>query len=129
MSSESTTTAVVLIGDGIFFKPASDAISATVTKKEDLSSCLETKAEKSSIDSFHLIMQSSSIATLFDPEAIQAFVPLFRPNAEIFVHLMGNPGEEDVDTIKMALVLANIRIEGIQNGEGGAQILAAKLVQ
>ena len=126
MSSESTT-AVVLLGGGIFFKPASDAISATVTKKEELSSCLETKAEKSSIDNFHLIMQASSISPLFDADAIQSFVPLLNTDAEVVVHIMGAPGEEDVDTIKMALVLANMRIEGIQDGEGGAQILTAKL--
>lgn len=128
MSSESTT-AVVLLGDGIFFKPASDAISATVTKKEELSSCLETKAEKSSIDNFHLIMQASSIAPLFDSDALQGIAPFLNHGADVVVHIMGAPGEEDVDTVKMALVLASMRIEGIENGEGGAQILTAKLVQ
>ncbi len=128
MSSEEPNTAVVLIGNDIFFKPGSNAISATTTKREDLSTCLESKAEPSSLDSFHLIMKASSVATLFDPDALSSFLPLLRPNAEFVVHIMENPGEEDVDTVKMALVLANLRVESQQAGEG-ALIISSRLVQ
>eukprot|EP00551_Chaetoceros_affinis_P007581 CAMPEP_0203662970 /NCGR_PEP_ID=MMETSP0090-20130426/750_1 /ASSEMBLY_ACC=CAM_ASM_001088 /TAXON_ID=426623 /ORGANISM="Chaetoceros affinis, Strain CCMP159" /LENGTH=128 /DNA_ID=CAMNT_0050525827 /DNA_START=55 /DNA_END=441 /DNA_ORIENTATION=- len=128
MSSEEPNTAVVLIGNDIFFKPGSNAISATITKREDLSTCLESKAEPSSLDSFHLIMKASSVPTLFDPDALSSFVPLLRPSAEVIVHIMDNPGEEDIDTVKVALVLANLRVESQQTGEG-AYIVSAKLSQ
>jgi hypothetical protein len=122
-------TAVVLIGNGIFFKPAKEAISATTTKLEELSTCLDGKAEPSSIGTFHLIMKASSVATLFDADAMSKFATLMIAGGDLVVHIMENPGEEDVDTVKMALVLANFRIQGVQNGEGGAQLLVAKLVQ
>ena len=91
MSSD-PTTAVILIGDGIFFKPGSDALSVTITKREELSNCLDSKAEKSSIGAMHLIIQAASVSTLFDPDAIHSFAPLFRSDGEMYVHILGNPG-------------------------------------
>lgn len=128
--SPDPATAVILIGNDIFFKPASDAISATITSREELSTCLDSKnVEPASIESFHLIMRSQSVDTLFDPDAIQSLVPLFSPDAQVCVHIMSSPGEEHIETVKMALVLANLRIEGIHDGGNDTQIVLAKLAQ
>ena len=129
MSSEDTVTAVILVGDGIWFKPGAEALSVTITQREELSSCLESKAENGSIGALHIIIQANSVQSLFDPDAMQSFVPLFRPEAEVYCHILGNPGEEDIDVFKMALVLANLRIESQQKGEGNSEIIVAKSVQ
>ncbi len=121
-------TAVVLLGDGIWFKPGAEAVSVTVTKREELSNCLDTKVESGSIGALHIIIEAKSVQTLFEPDAMQSFAHLLRPEAEVYCHLLGNPAEEDVDSFKMALVLANLRIESQQMGEGNSVILVAKSV-
>ena len=90
MSSEHPNTAIVLIGNEIFFKPGGNVISATVTKREDLSTCLDSRAGPSSLDSLHLIMKASSVPTLLDADALSSFVPHLRPSAEVIVHITDN---------------------------------------
>lgn len=128
MNSDAVTV-VILIGDGIFFKPGAEAISATVTKRQDLSNCLQqSKVENGSIGALHIIIEAKSVHTLFDPDAIISFVPLLHPHVEVCCHILGNPAEEDVDVFKMAFVLANLRIEKQEKGEGNSEIIVAKLV-
>jgi hypothetical protein len=133
MSSEEeseSVTAVVTIGEGVFFQPSIEAFSATVTHRQELLTCLDSRMiDKANIDTLHMIMQTKSMSALYDPDALQTILPSIRSNAEIFIHVLGNPGEEDVDTVKMSLVLASCRIEAVQDGEGGSKIVVARLVK
>mmetsp|Transcript_18986 Transcript_18986/g.23921 ORF Transcript_18986/g.23921 Transcript_18986/m.23921 type:complete len:127 (+) Transcript_18986:88-468(+) len=125
----SSSTAVVVLGNDTFFKPSFPGVcSATVTKREDLSTCLNTEAGPSSLSFLHIVMKAMTLSALFDPGALSSFLPLLRPNAEVIVHIMDYPGEEDVDTVRMALVLANLRIES-EEEVMGATIITARFVR
>mmetsp|Transcript_15561 Transcript_15561/g.18968 ORF Transcript_15561/g.18968 Transcript_15561/m.18968 type:complete len:177 (+) Transcript_15561:189-719(+) len=123
------TTAVIVLGDAIIFRPSNEVLSATIFSKEALASCLDNQAEPSSISSLHLIVKANSISTLYDADAIPNFVPVLSPGAEFSVHVMENASDEDIDTIKISLVLANFRVVNEELHEGGTRVLTAKLVE
>mmetsp|Transcript_10189 Transcript_10189/g.11830 ORF Transcript_10189/g.11830 Transcript_10189/m.11830 type:complete len:177 (-) Transcript_10189:393-923(-) len=123
------TTAVIVLGDAIIFRPSNEVLSATIFSKEALASCLDKQAEPSSISSLHLIVKANSISTLYDADAIPNFVPVLSPGAEFSVHVMENASDEDIDTIKISLVLANFRVVNEELHEGGTRVLTAKLVE
>ncbi len=122
------TTVVILIGNDIFFRPSVDSMSVHVTQREDLNNCLESQ-KASSIGALHLVMKEGSVETLFDPDAIQSFAPLLCSDADICVHIMDNPGDERIEKVKMALVLASLKIVTQEDGGNGTQIVVAKKIQ
>ena len=125
----SSNTAVILIGnESCFFKPMIHGIhSATISEREELSTCLESEVEASSLESLHIVMQAMSVSTLFDPTAVSSLVPFLCPNAKVMIHIIGHPGEEDVDTVRVALVLANLNITSEEEVMGGTIVTAKSL--
>jgi len=120
----------------MFFKPTAEVLSATVTKKEDLATCLDAAPtspfwlDSNTLEVIHVVAKSLDMNRLFDPNAIASLAPYLKPGAELTVHVLANEGEksgeDDSETVKMSLVLAGLRIESEEEAADGSRTLTAK---
>mmetsp|Transcript_24017 Transcript_24017/g.48605 ORF Transcript_24017/g.48605 Transcript_24017/m.48605 type:complete len:147 (-) Transcript_24017:214-654(-) len=130
------TTALIVLGDAMFFQAESDdVLSITImqAEKEYLCGCLEArKAAQASLDNIHIVVKCTNFSTLYDPEAIKSFEPYLRPGAAMTVHILANtdvgskPGEDDIDAARMSLVLGGLRMEVEQAAQDDSWVLTAK---
>jgi hypothetical protein len=130
----SVATAVIVLGDAMFFRPTGEEddgiVSATVTEKEQLSTCLAHVAV-GTLHTVHVIVKAASLDGLYDPEAMRAHIaPLLRPNGIVVFHALEHAADEEhVEAIALSLVLAGLRIELVEDGAaGGAKIVTARKV-
>ena len=131
------TTALIVLGNAMFFQPEANVLSATLTSREEFASCLQSNgAALDSLDVVHIVVRSCDVSTLYDPDAVSSFIPILRPGAQMTVHaLPADGGQEDeqtpvqpgdVDIIRMSLALAGLHLQVEAEGENGAWMLTAR---
>lgn len=124
-TAQQPTTAIIVLGDAMMFQPSDEVLSVTITAKEEMSNCMHNVAADS-IEALHVVLRASSIGILYDENAIGSFVSCLRKNAEVTVHLLNNPSESDLQTIKMSLVMAGLRIDEEAVGSDGSNVVTAR---
>jgi len=128
------STVLVMLGPLHFdHSKNADVLSVKITTPEELKESIEKAAnmlEPDSLDTFHVILKSSTVSSLFDEIVLTSFVDALRADSEITIHVLGSedmpvqPG--DVEEIRMALLMANLRLLSEEGDEGGSLILSAK---
>jgi len=140
--SQPPSTALIILGEAMFLQPDGEGVlSVTVTAKEELSTCLQLAegngVEHSSLDDVHVVVKSNDVPRLYDPDAPQSFYSLLRPGGAVNFHVLSgeeiggtshaSPAPEEVgETIKMSLVLAELRVESEAQGPNGTKILVGR---
>jgi hypothetical protein len=93
------TTAIVVLGEAMFFKPQANVISITLFYREQFREALDQMAVPDSLEIMHIVVRSSDLNSLYDPEAIKEFVPCLKGGAELMVHVL--VGENQTSGMKM----------------------------
>lgn len=123
------TTAIVVLGEAMFFKPQAHVISITLFQREQFRDALDQMAVHDSLDTMHVVVKTSELDALYDPEAIKEFYPCLKVGAELAVHVIvgenETPGEEDGSIVRTSLVLAGLRVQDESMGADGSRILTA----
>lgn len=123
------TTAIVVLGEAMFFKPQANVISITLFYREQFREALDQMAAPDSLEVMHIVVRSIDLKTLYDPEAIKEFVPCLKGGAELMVHVLvgenQTSGDEDGETVRESLVLAGLRIQSEVMTENGSRIVTA----
>mmetsp|Transcript_12629 Transcript_12629/g.18382 ORF Transcript_12629/g.18382 Transcript_12629/m.18382 type:complete len:143 (-) Transcript_12629:196-624(-) len=125
------SSALLTLGDAMFFKPTDEVICERVTAKEDLVGALDGKAEDSSLDVIHIVVGEKDFDRLYDEDSISAFQPLLKDGGELTVHLLCGDGrmagEDSMNTIQASLVVGGLRFEQLAQGiEDGSYAFTAR---
>ena len=124
------TTAIVVLGEGNFFKPHAHIISITLFLREQFKDALDQMAVHDSLDTMHVVVKTSELEALYDPEAIKEFYPYLKAGAEFIVHVIvgenETSGEEDGVAVRLSLVLGGLRFKDQVLGGDGSRIVTAR---
>mmetsp|Transcript_10111 Transcript_10111/g.18948 ORF Transcript_10111/g.18948 Transcript_10111/m.18948 type:complete len:163 (+) Transcript_10111:60-548(+) len=123
------TTAIVVLGEAMIFKPQAHVISITLLYREQFREALEHMAEPDSLEIMHIVVKSNDLNDLYDPDAIIEFVPCLKDGAEMIVHVLvgenQTSSDEDGEVVRMSLVGAGLRLQSEVMGEDGSRMLTA----
>jgi hypothetical protein len=122
------STALIVIGNAMFFRPEEDVLAVTIFAKGSLASAL-SHAAPSSLENIHIVVKGSEVFQLYDEGALSSFRPLLQPGAQVTFHVLSNPSPEQLDTIKMSLVMSEFKLEAEQEGPDGTIIMVGKKVE
>lgn len=123
------TTAIVVLGEAMFFKPQARVISVTLFQREQFKEALDKMAGPESLEIMHVVVKAKEIEKLYDPGAIPEFFPCLKPGCEFNVHIVvgeaEQAGDDDVGEIKTSLVLSGLRLRSDQIAGDGSRIVTA----
>ncbi len=124
------TTAIVVLGEAMFFRPEAHVISITLFLKEQFKDALDKMAVPDSLETMHVVLKSKEVNKLYDGDAIPIFVPFLKNGAEFLVHLLVGEneqvGDEEVGTVRMSLIMGGLRLESDVPGADGSRIITCK---
>jgi hypothetical protein len=125
------TTAIIVLGEAMFFKPQAHVISITLLQREQFADALDQMAGPDSLDTIHVAVKTSDISELYDGEALHNFMPCLRAGAVFTVHVIAGEnqvsGDDDSATIRLSLVMAGLRFKSdCLQGDGSRTITAVK---
>eukprot|EP01083_Nonionella_stella_P069323 184743_1 len=128
------TSAAIHIGSYSTSDSSADDKSILVIKspdKETLSTCLSMNADAPSLSSLQCIniyLQSSELLSHYDSLALASLVPYLSPNGTLSVHVISTDSGVGVDwgIIMTSFVLAGLKTESEQRGQGGGRIFTAR---
>ena len=110
------TTAVILLGEGIFFQPEAYVICLSIFERSALVNCLKTAAADESLETLHLIVQSNQVDAKYDPDCVAPFVTKLKPGGQWTTHVMLQEFQVEVSddaiaAVKESIVLGGLRIQ------------------
>ena len=125
------TTAIIVLGDAMFFKPQAHVISITLLQREQFADALDQMAEPDSLEMIHVAVRTNDLSELYDPDALPNFVPYLKAGSVFTVHIIAGEnqvsGEDDSATIRLSLVMAGLRFKlDSPQGDGSRTITAVK---
>ena len=117
------TTAIIVLGEAMFFKPQANVISITLLQREQFAEALDQMAGPDSLDILHVAVKSNDLSQLYDPEALPNFVPCLKAGALFSVHVISSEnqisGEDDSAMIRLSFVMAGLRFKSdMPQGDG-----------
>ena len=133
------STVVIMLGS-MNFEPVEtvDILSLKIQNPDERSEVLE-KASKNigpnSLDALHVLLKSSSVSSLFDQSILTSFYDGIIPGKEVSIHVLPESAAladdmpvqaGDVDSIRMALVMAGLMLQVEQEHEGSWILTATK---
>ena len=133
------STVVIMLGS-MNFEPVEtvDILSLKIQNPDERSEVLE-KASKNigpnSLDALHVLLKSSSVSSLFDQSILTSFYDGIIPGKEVSIHVLPESAAladdmpvqaGDVDSIRMALVMAGFMLQVEQEHEGSWILTATK---
>lgn len=130
--SSQPKTALIVLGDAMFFQPSSDVISVTILAPSAMKTAL-TSAQACSLETIHVVVKGVSVSTLYDPESIPILCNYLVPNGQLTAHVLVSaegtkPVADDLEGIKTSLVLAGLRIvDETENPDGSRTLTGQKL--
>lgn len=103
-------------------------------EKESLSTCLSNanSVSSSSLQCINIYLQSSELLSHYDSLALASLVPYLSPNGTISVHVIsttndgGASNKMDWGVIMTSFVLAGLKTESEQRGQGGGRTFTAR---
>ena len=114
----------------MFFKPHAHIISITLFLREQFKDALDQMAVHDSLDTMHVVVKTSELEALYDPEAIKEFYPYLKAGAEFIVHVIvgenETSGEEDGVAVRASLVLGGLRFKDQALGGDGSRVVTAR---
>jgi hypothetical protein len=124
------STALIILGEAMFLKPDDDdddVVSFTVTTLDGLATCL-VSAEPLSLATLHIVVKSKDISRLYDPYALSSFHALLQPGALVHFHVLseGGTSDDDMETIKLSLIMAELQVETEEEGPDGSKMLTSR---
>mmetsp|Transcript_22441 Transcript_22441/g.52975 ORF Transcript_22441/g.52975 Transcript_22441/m.52975 type:complete len:193 (+) Transcript_22441:203-781(+) len=133
------TTVVVMLGS-MNFDPVqtSNILSLKISSPEDMANTLEEAAKSvrpNSLESVHVLLKSSSVSSLFDVSVLSTFYEGIIPGKEVSIHVLPESAvlaedmpvqPNDVDSIRMGLVIAGLMLRCEQAQDGGWVLMAVK---
>ena len=119
------TTALVVLGNAMFFQPEGDVLAVTILSKTALPGAL-SHANPDSLEDIHIIVKGSELSEMYDEDALTKFRPLLKAEGKVTFHVLQNPSPEQMDTIKMSLVMAQFKILAEQDGPDGSMIMVGQ---
>ena len=133
----SIQTAIVVLGNAMFFKPESEQVlSITLHDKERLSTCFDDDTTiivpgSESLESLHIVVKSNDIDRLYDTEALssESIGGRLKPGAQVVFHILSEGGTAfgGAETIRMSLVLGSFRLHSEnEDAEGNIIIVGVK---
>ena len=125
------TSAAIHIGSYSTSDSSADDKSILVVKspdKETLSTCLLNADAPSSLQCINIYLQSSELLSHYDSLALASLVPYLSPNGTLSVHVISTDSGVGVDwgIIMTSFVLAGLKTESEQRGQGGGRIFTAR---
>eukprot|EP00536_Pseudo-nitzschia_multiseries_P000091 jgi/Psemu1/321449/estExt_fgenesh1_pg.C_20070 len=133
------TTVVVMLGS-MNFDPlqTADILSLKIASPEDMPGTLEEASkhiQPNSLEAVHVLLKSSSVSSLFDVSVLSTFYEGLIPGKEVTVHVLPESAvlaedmpvqPNDVDSVRMGLVMAGLMLRCEQAQDGGWIIMATK---
>lgn len=120
------STAIIVLGDAMLFKPSNEVLSVTVTTREQLCTCLDEKAAPDSLETLHMVLRANAMENLYDSDAIKLLTPSLREEGQLTVHVLEQAGSEHADTIKMSMVLAELFVEEESESADGSRTVTGR---
>mmetsp|Transcript_20721 Transcript_20721/g.26776 ORF Transcript_20721/g.26776 Transcript_20721/m.26776 type:complete len:139 (+) Transcript_20721:53-469(+) len=124
------TTAIVVLGEAMHFKPEAQVISIKLLQREQFRDALEHMAAPDSLEAMHVVIQTKDFMNLYDADAIPEFMPCLKKDADFMVHIVAGENEqvseEQLDDVKASLVMAGLRFNGVNYGGIGSMLIAGK---
>ena len=125
------TTAIIVLGEAMFFKPQANVISITLLQREQFVEALDQMARPESLETLHVAVKSADLSQLYDPEALPNFVLCLKAGASFSVHVIAGEnqvsGEDDSAMIRLSFVMAGLRFKSdLPQGDGSRIISAVK---
>jgi len=139
-------TAIVVVGEGMFFQPSGDHIVACVTAftSEAFATALnQSDGTYLNVDHLHVVTNTRALDTdVFTSQALEQVVPHVKEGGQVVLHVVPNQQQETIpedgeDTttnmldqdianiLRTSLVLAGLQIHGTVMSDGqGATLLA-----
>ena len=121
-------TALIVLSHSIIFKPDANVLHIVVQDQEDLASCL-TLVEESALNALHLVVRAMDVGSMFDPNAFKEWAPKLMAGAELSIHIVADGAQvadDDVDMMRMSLVMAELRLEGQEEQPDGSKIVVGR---
>ncbi|KAG7372344.1 hypothetical protein IV203_018487 [Nitzschia inconspicua] len=134
------STILIMIGS-MHFEHAgnADVLSLKISSPEDRMGTLEDARKQvapNTVEALHVVSKSSSISSLFDDSILSTFYDVLIPGkGEVMVHILPESSAladempvqaDDVDAIRMGLVMAGYQLEMEQQQDGSWILLARK---
>ena len=124
------TTAVVTLGEAMFFRPSSEVITITLLYKHQFKDALDQMAVPDSLETMHVVIMYKDIESLYDGDAIPVFLPFLKAGADFMVHILVGEHEQVgdfwVDEVKTSLVMGGLRLVGDSPGPNGSRVISTK---
>ncbi|KAL3921925.1 MAG: hypothetical protein SGARI_006570 [Bacillariaceae sp.] len=108
---------------------------ATPEEREDTLKDASSRIAPNTLEALHLVLKGSSISSLFDESLLSTFYEGLIPGTgEAMVHVLPESSSladdmpvqaDDVEAIRMGLVMAGLRLE-MEQAQDGSWILSAK---
>jgi hypothetical protein len=140
-TGESTPSTVLIMLGSMHFEHAgtADVLSLKISSPEESLGTLEDASKRvapNTVEALHLVMKSSSISSLFEETLLSTFFDSLKPGTgEVIVHVLPESSvladempvqANDVDAIRMGLVVTGFRLEMEQEQDGSWILLAKK---
>jgi hypothetical protein len=131
-SSSLIKTALIVLGEALFFQPEDETVlSLTVTNAGEMTPSLlaEFHIPLDSLEVLHIIVKSSGIVRLYNSDAIASYVTFLKAGGELTVHVLGHegsPSDDDYETIRASLVLAELWIESHGEMADGSKCMTGR---
>jgi hypothetical protein len=137
---ENTPSTVLILLGSMHFEHAGsvDVLSIKIATPEDRMEILEDASKRvapNTIEALHVVLKSSSISSLFDESLFSTFYDGLIPGTgEVMVHVLPESSAmaedmavqaDDVDAVRMGLVMTGYRLESEQQ-QDGSWVLSAK---
>jgi len=125
------TTAVIMLGEGIFLRPEAQVLSLSILEGSALAGCLATAAAPASLDAIHLIVKAHQVRSKYDETCVTELATKLCPGGEWTVHILLEEGQQEVDadvveTFQSSFVLGGLMIAGEGTGEDGSKTVTAR---
>lgn len=127
---EQPKTALIVVGDAMFFQPTKEVVSVTILAKSAMKTALTSVANKS-LENLHLVVKGVDVSTMHDGDAITVYADSLQEDGTISAHLLvsnegAKPAEEDLQTVKTSFVMAGLKIVGETQNPDGSIVLTGQ---
>ncbi|KAG7343400.1 silent information regulator protein Sir2 [Nitzschia inconspicua] len=134
------STILIMLGSMHFEHAGSaDVLSLKISAPEERMGVLEEGRKRvapNTVESLHLVLKSSSVSSLFEESLLSTFYDSLKPETgEVMVHVLPESAAladempvqaDDVDAIRMGLVMSGYQLEMEKEEEGSWVLLAKK---
>lgn len=129
-NNEDPKTALIVLGEAMYFQPSADVVSVTILAKSALKTAL-TSVAPACLENLHVVVKGVDVSNMYDADALPVLVEALQPNGTVTAHLLVSAegvkaSDEDVDTLRTSFVMAGLRLGGEEENPDGSKILVGQ---